>query len=159
MKISEQLWPRIVVLITSTNKEGKENVMTVSFVMPISFLPKYVGLAIAPSRVTLKNIKETKEFCLNICSEEMLEAAKICGSVSGNEKDKFIAAGLTKEKASKIKCPIIKESPISFECKVELIKKFGDHYLVIGKVLREVIRKDSFRPLLHKTREIFPSLK
>jgi len=39
------------------------------------------------------------------------------------------------------------------------MKEFGDHYLIIGKILNEVIRKKDFKPLLHKTGEIFPEIK
>ncbi|MEM4641185.1 MAG: flavin reductase family protein [Candidatus Pacearchaeota archaeon] len=158
MRISEQLWPRVVVLITSISKEGKENVMTASFIMPISFSPKYIAVAISQERLTFKNIKESKEFGLNICDEKMLEAAKICGSYSGTESDKFKKANITKEKSKKIKCCLIKEAPISLECKLEFLRKFGDHYLIVGKVVNEVIRKENFRPLLHKTANIFPKL-
>lgn len=158
MKISEQLWPRVVVLITSISKEGKENIMTASFIMPISFDPKYIAVAIAPERLTLKNITETKEFGLNICDEKMLKAAKICGSYSGKKQNKFLISELTKEKAKIIKSPLVKEAPISFECKLEFSKKFGDHYLIIGKVINETIRKQEFKPLLHKTADIFPKV-
>ncbi|MEM4703428.1 MAG: flavin reductase family protein [Candidatus Pacearchaeota archaeon] len=158
MRISEQLWPRAVVLVASIDKKSKENIMTASFVIPISFKPKYVAVAIAPNRLTFKNIKEIKEFSLNICDEKMLKVAKICGSCSGKEKDKFFVARLTKEKAKIIRAPLVKEAPISLECKLEFLKKFGDHYLVVGKVVNEIIRNQKFRPLLHKTADFFPKL-
>lgn len=157
MKISEQIFPRIVVLISSTDGE-KDNVMTASFLMPISFNPKYLAFAISPKRYTFENLKKIKEFTLNILAEEMLKEAKICGSYSGREKNKFELAKLEKEKSKFVKPPLIKNCPISFECKIEEMREFGDHYLVVGKVLNEVIRKKDFKPLLHKTAEIFPKM-
>lgn len=152
MRISEMLYPRIVCLITSISKDGKPNVMTASFVMPISFEPKYLAISISPMRHTFQNIQEMKEFGVNVCSEEMKEIAKICGSYSGKEFDKFNLAKIKKENGKIIKAPLIKECPISLECEVEEIKPFGDHFLIVGKVLNEKIRKKDFRPLLHKTK-------
>jgi flavin reductase (DIM6/NTAB) family NADH-FMN oxidoreductase RutF len=159
MRISEQIFPRVVALIVSVDEKGKENVMTASFLTPVSFEPKYIAIAIAEERLTFENLKKTKEFTLNVCGEEMKEKAIICGSYSGREKDKFELAKLEKEKSKVVKPSLIKEAPISFECKVEFMKKFGDHWLIIGKILEEHVREKEFFPLLHKTKNIFPSLK
>jgi flavin reductase (DIM6/NTAB) family NADH-FMN oxidoreductase RutF len=157
MRISEQIFPRVVALISSTDGK-RDNVMTASFLMPISFEPKYLAFSVSPKRRTFENLKKIKEFTLNILSEEMKEIAKICGSYSGKEIDKFELAKLEKEKSKFVKPPMIKNCPISFECKIELMKEFGDHYLIVGKVLNETVRKKNFKPLLHKTGEIFPKL-
>ena len=42
---------------------------------------------------------------------------------------------LTKEKANFVKCPLIKESPVSIECKVIDEKNFGSHTMFLGEVL------------------------
>ena len=42
---------------------------------------------------------------------------------------------LTKEKANFVKCPMIKESPVSVECKVKEIKEMGSHDVFIADVL------------------------
>jgi len=155
MRISEQIFPRVVALIVSIDENGKENVMTASFLMPISFNPKYVAVAIAEERLTFENIKKTREFTLNVCSKEMKEKAVICGTISGRDKNKFEIAKLEKEKSRVVKPSLIKESPISFECKVEFMEKFGDHWLIVGRVLEENIRKEDFSPLLHKSKDQF----
>jgi flavin reductase (DIM6/NTAB) family NADH-FMN oxidoreductase RutF len=151
MRISQQIFPRPIILITTVNKEGKPNVMTASFVMPVSFEPKYLAFSISPQRYTFENLKETKEFVVNVASKEMKEKAEICGSFSGKTKDKFKLANLEIEKASIVKAPLLKEAPISFECKLELMKEFGDHFIVVGKVVKEHIRKKEFEPLLHSS--------
>jgi flavin reductase (DIM6/NTAB) family NADH-FMN oxidoreductase RutF len=159
MRISEQIFPRIVALICTTNKEGKPNVMTASFLMPISFEPKILAVSISPKRYSFENLKEVPEFTLNVLTKEMKEIAKICGSFSGRNVDKFKKAKLEIEKSKKVLPPIIKNCPISLECKVLEMKEFGDHFLVVGEVLGEWIRKEKFEPLLHKTGEIFMTAK
>jgi flavin reductase (DIM6/NTAB) family NADH-FMN oxidoreductase RutF len=149
MRISKQIFPRPIVLITTVDKEGKPNVMTASFIMPVSFEPKYIAVAISPQRYTFENLKETKEFVVNIASKEMKKKAEICGSYSGRTTDKFKLANLETENAKIVKAPLLKEAPISFECKLEFMKEFGDHFIVVGEVVEEHVRKQKFEPLLH----------
>ena len=151
MKISEQIFPRVVGLITSVDEKGKPNIMTASFLMPISFEPKYVAFSVSPKRYTFENLKKVKEFVLNICNKDMLKSAEICGSYSGRNKDKFKLADLEVEKSKIVKPPMIKNCPVSLECKIKQIKEFGDHFLVVGKVVNEKIRREDFEPLIHKT--------
>jgi flavin reductase (DIM6/NTAB) family NADH-FMN oxidoreductase RutF len=141
MRISEQIFPRCVVLVATIDKNGKPNVMTASFVMPISFDPKYVAFSISPRRHSFNNLREVPEFTLNIVTKGMKKKAEICGSYSGRNTNKFKLANLTQENSKFIKAPLIKESPVSFECRIESMKEFGDHFVVIGKVLEEYIRK------------------
>ena len=42
---------------------------------------------------------------------------------------------LHKEKANFVNCPMIKESPVSIECKVKEIKELGSHNMFIADVL------------------------
>lgn len=42
---------------------------------------------------------------------------------------------LTKENGSFVKCPLIKESPVSIECKVREIKEMGSHDMFIADIL------------------------
>lgn len=129
--------------------------MTASFLMPVSFEPKYLAFSISPKRYTFFLLKETGEFTFNICDETLFGAAKICGTTFEKGEDKFKLAKLTKEPSELVKPPTIKECPISFECKVELMKEFGDHFLIVGKVLNEKVKKENFKPLLHKSGDNF----
>ena len=54
---------------------------------------------------------------------------------SGKDVDKFRGDGLTREKADIIKAPMIKESPVSIECKVKEIKELGSHHMFIAEVV------------------------
>jgi flavin reductase (DIM6/NTAB) family NADH-FMN oxidoreductase RutF len=125
--------------------------MTASFVMPVSFEPKLLAFSISPHRYTYENLKEVPEFGINVLEKEQREIAIICGTRSGREADKFEIAKITKEDSKFIKPPLVKECPISLECKVEQMVEAGDHFIVIGRVVNEVVRKKEFIPLLHVT--------
>lgn len=149
MRISQQIFPRPVVLVATVDGDGKDNVMPASFVMPVSFSPKYVAVSIAPERQTFSNLRKVGEFTVNVATLEMLEQVKVCGSCSGRDLDKFSMARLTKVPSKKVRPPGIAESPITLECLVEYMGRFGDHYLVVGRVVEEYVRRMEFSPLLH----------
>lgn len=57
------------------------------------------------------------------------------GVKSGAKVNKFEEMKLTKQKANFVSCPMIKESPVSVECKVKEIKELGSHHMFIAEVL------------------------
>ncbi len=149
MRISRQIFPRPVALIVTVNKEGKPNVATFSFIMPVSFNPKFVAVSVSPRRYTFQNLKETREFTLNMLMQEWRGKAEICGSYSGIDTDKFSLAGLKTLPSIKVKPPRIEGCPVQLECKVVDMKEYGDHYMVVAKVVAEHVEKEKFQPLLH----------
>jgi len=42
---------------------------------------------------------------------------------------------LTKEKANFVNCPMIKESPVSVECRVKEIRELGSHHMFVAEIL------------------------
>ena len=154
-KISKLVFPRPTALVTTCNKEGKPNVASFSFVMPISFDPKYVCFAVAPERYTFNNLQEVREFVLNMATEDMLKEVWICGSESGRDVDKFKLANLETVPSVKVKPPRIKKCPVQLECVVELMERFGDHYLVVGKVVAEHVETTQFKPVMHYSSKEF----
>ena len=68
-------------------------------------------------------------------NEKLVYATDWCGVRSGAKFDKFKEMHLTKEKAKFVKCPLIKESPVSVECKVIDIKELGSHHMFMAEVL------------------------
>ena len=75
------------------------------------------------------------EFVINLTTQKLAFATDWCGVKTGAKVDKFKEMKLTKEKASFVNCPLIKESPVSIECKVKEIKDMGSHDMFIADVL------------------------
>ena len=65
----------------------------------------------------------------------MVQQTDWCGVRSGKDYDKFKEMNLHKEKANFVKCPLIKESPVSVECKVKEIRELGTHHMFVAQVL------------------------
>ena len=139
-----------VSMITSNGRHGK-NVMAAEWTMQISYDPLLIAIFLHQSSVTLKNIHETKEFGINVASEKQSTIVNIAGGYSGSEIDKLkVKNSFTFLKSKLIKSPTIANCVINAECKVFLIKKIGDHVMVVGKVV--AMRYDKTKkPLLYHT--------
>ena len=84
-----------------------------------------VYISVRPERYSYNLIKEQGEFVINLTNKELARATDWCGCRTGRKFDKFKEMNLHKEKANFVKCPMIKESPVSIECKVKEIKELG----------------------------------
>lgn len=128
------LTPGAVALV-STLYRDQPNVMTAGWLLPLSFQPTYVGVAIQPSRLTHEFITRTEQFVLNIPSADLITAVHTCGMTSGRETDKFAVAKLTPDDALAIEAPLVAECVAHIECGVIDRRSFGDHDLFIARVL------------------------
>lgn len=128
------VYPIPAVMVTCGNME-KSNIITVAWTGIINTNPAMVYISVRPERYSYNLIKESKEFVINLTNKDLVKATDWCGCRSGEKYDKFREMKLHKEKANFVKCPLIKESPVSVECKVKEIKELGSHHMFIAQVL------------------------
>jgi len=129
------------VYLISTEHKGKRNIITIGMFAFFSGKPSLVGVGVAPSRYSFDLIHQSREYVVNVVDEKLMEAVRVCGEKSGREVDKFKMAKLTPEKGVKVNAPLIKESPVSIECKVVKEVDVGDHVWFIGEVLAAHVRE------------------
>ena len=124
-----------VSLITSVGHKG-QNVMAAEWTMQISHDPMLIAVFIHKGSTTLTNITKTKEFGVNVSSDEQTTAVSISGGYSRKEIDKLsICNSFKLIKSKKIKSPLIAGCIINAECKLLTTKKIGDHTMIVGKVV------------------------
>lgn len=153
------LEPSPVALVTSQFR-SQPNVLTVAWLMPLSFSPTQLAIALHPDRFSHELISRSETFIVNIPTAEQLRAIHLCGLLSGRDHDKFAAASLTPADARELDIPIIEECVGHIECGLIERVRFGDHDLFIGQVLAvtaeetlfhdrwEVVEAEGF-PLVH----------
>ena len=141
-KGSVVLNPVPVVLITSKNKEGKENVFTVGWIGTVCTKPPMLSISIRPERLSYEYIKETMEFTVNLPSINMTKAVDYCGVRPGRKFDKIKEMNFTMREGSNVNVSYIDECPVSIECKVKSIIPLGTHDLFIADVVGSHIDKD-----------------
>jgi flavin reductase (DIM6/NTAB) family NADH-FMN oxidoreductase RutF len=126
--------PKLAVLLTCADKEGKANIITLAWTMPVSMNPPLIAVSISPRRHSHKMIEETKEFVINVPTMEIVKETLFCGRRSGRNLDKFKETKLTPLPAKTVKAPIIKECVAHLECALYKQVPAGDHTLFIGEI-------------------------
>ena len=128
------VYPIPAVMVSCGTME-KSNIITVAWTGIINTNPAMVYISVRPTRYSYNLIKDQGEFVINLTTKNLVKATDWCGVKTGAKVDKFKEMKLHKEKANFVKCPMIKESPVSVECKVKEIKEVGSHTMFIAEVV------------------------
>lgn len=128
------LYPLPAVMVSCGTME-KSNIITVAWTGILNTKPPMVYISVRPTRYSYNLIKEQREFVINLTTRNLARATDWCGVKTGAKVDKFKEMNLHKERAKFVNCPMIKESPVSVECKVKEIKKLGTHNMFVSEVL------------------------
>ena len=134
-KPGNMLYPLPAVMVSVTDGKGKDNIITIAWVGTVCTNPPMVSISVRPERYSYQMIRETGEFVINLTTEKLAFATDYCGVRSGRDTDKFKETGLTKEKAEFVQAPMIRESPVSIECRVREVKELGSHHMFLADVL------------------------
>ncbi len=126
------IYPIPAVMVSCGNME-KSNIITVAWTGILNTNPAMCYISVRPERHSYNIIKSTGEFVINLTTKDLAYATDWCGVKSGKNVDKFKEMKLTKEKLNFVKCPAIKESPVSIECKVKEIKELRKSHYVYGR--------------------------
>ena len=128
------LYPLPAVMVSCGTMQ-ESNIITVAWTGIMNTDPAMVYISVRPTRHSYNIIKKRGEFVINLTTENLAYATDWCGVKTGAQVDKFKEMNLTNEQARFVKCPMIKESPVSVECKVKEIKELGSHHMFIAEVL------------------------
>lgn len=134
-KPGNMLYPLPVVMVSASDKEGRDDIITVAWAGTVCTNPPMVSVSIRPERYSYHMIRETGEFVINLTTEKLAFATDYCGVRSGRDVDKFKETGLTREKADKVRAPMIGESPVNIECRVRKVEELGSHHMFIAEVV------------------------
>jgi flavin reductase (DIM6/NTAB) family NADH-FMN oxidoreductase RutF len=138
--------PRPIALVSTLSSDGIRNLAPFSFFTAISSKPPLICFSPGPRsdggprKDTLRNISMTREFVVNIVSEEIAEAMNLTSGEYPPEVDEFAISGLTAIPCDVVKPPRVAESPFNMECRLNLAIEFseepGGGNLIVGEVLR-----------------------
>ena len=129
------IYPLPAVMVSCGSVPEEYNIFTVSWTGTICTDPAMCYISVRPIRHSYKIIKGNGEFVINLTTKSLAFATDWCGVKSGKDHNKFSEMGLTPVPASKIKAPLIKESPVNIECVVKEIKELGSHHMFISEVV------------------------
>jgi flavin reductase (DIM6/NTAB) family NADH-FMN oxidoreductase RutF len=151
--------PRPIAWVSSLSASGQPNLAPFSFFnavcanppllafAPSMRLPKKSGAAAgAPAghpggtpKDTLRNIRETGEFVINVVTFELAEAMNLTSGEYDASINEFEVAKLASAPSKIVRPRRVAESPVSFECKLHQILDFNPGpeggSLVIGEIV------------------------
>ena len=116
------IYPIPAVMVSCGTME-KSNIITVAWTGILNTNPAMCYISVRKERYSHDIIKENGEFVINLTTENLSYATDWCGVKSGRDVDKF------KE------MKLIKESPVSVECKVKEIVPLGSHDMFVAEIL------------------------
>ena len=124
--------PRPIALVSTMDKEGNVNVSPFSFYNVFSSNPPTLVFSPArrvrdtTSKHTLQNIEQIPECVINTVSYDIVHQSSLSSTEYGKDVNEFTKAGLTEIPSHKVKPPRVKESKVSFECKVKDLIYLGE---------------------------------
>ena len=133
--------PRPIALVTTLNPQGVVNAAPFSFFNVFSEDPPLCVIGINPRsdgamKHSLKNIRRTREFVVNLVDEATANAMHISSHEFAEDESEFEKAGLQEAPATLVGHPRIAQAAASIECRVErLIEVSGTRQLVLGEML------------------------
>jgi flavin reductase (DIM6/NTAB) family NADH-FMN oxidoreductase RutF len=143
--------PRPIAWVSTVSATGQPNLAPFSFFNAVSAKPPL--LAFAPgtrlrttgdeirgeTKDTLRNVRETGEFVVNVVTYDLAEAMNLSSGEYDSSVNEFELAKVTTRASQKVKPPWVEESAVSFECKVYQILDFSSPphggSLVIGEIV------------------------
>lgn len=137
--------PRPIGWISSVDAQGVVNLAPFSYFNAVGDDPPHVMFSTSRSnhvvKDTLRNVLETKQFVVNMVTEELAEAMNLTAHPIPSEQSEFDYARLTSAASIKVMPPRVLESPVAMEC--ELVHHYtlegsqnGGSTIIIGRVVQ-----------------------
>jgi flavin reductase (DIM6/NTAB) family NADH-FMN oxidoreductase RutF len=124
------------VVLVSTARAGRFNIMPMSWHTVMEFVPPLVGCVISNGNFSFETLRATGECVINVPTVELAKKVVACGNVSGESVDKFKTYKLTPVAGTNVKAPLIAECYANLECKVVNRKLVAKHNFFILEVVK-----------------------
>ncbi len=138
-------YPTGVCVITALD-EGKPAGMVVGSFTSVSLDPPLVGFFPDKSSTSWPLIEKAGRFCVNVMGSDQ---AHVCRAVTAKGEAKFVGVEYV---ISDHDLPVITDSIAAIECKLYSVTEAGDHWFVLGQVLRMEAVGENDPMLFHRGR-------
>jgi flavin reductase (DIM6/NTAB) family NADH-FMN oxidoreductase RutF len=134
-KVYQLLEPGPVVLLT-TARRGRANVMAMSWHMMVEFEPPLVACVVSNRDYSFAALSATGECVIAVPAVKLARRVVEIGNCSGRDRDKFADFGLTPVPAARVAPPLIAECFANLECKVADRRLVNRYCLFVLEVLK-----------------------
>ena len=134
-KVYQLLEPGPVVLLTTVRK-GRANVMAMSWHMMVEFEPPLVACVVSNAGHSFAALRASRECVIAIPALGLAPQVVQIGNSSGRDINKLQAFGLTPVPALRVKPPLVAECFANLECKVADMRLVNKYNLFVLEVLK-----------------------
>jgi flavin reductase (DIM6/NTAB) family NADH-FMN oxidoreductase RutF len=134
-KVYQLLEPGPVVLLT-TKRKGRANVMAMSWHMMVEFEPPLIACIVSNAGYSHAALQATKECVIAIPALKMARKVVGIGNCSGRDVNKFERFGLSTAPAARVAPPLVAECFANLECKVADTRLVNKYNLYVLEVLK-----------------------
>lgn len=134
--------PRPIAWVSSRSAEGVDNLAPHSFFTVVSSDPPMVAFSSVGRKDTLRNVKATGEFVVNLTTAALTEQVNLTGTDFPPELSEFDTVGLGREPSVRVAPPRVADAPAALECVVHTLVELGDSTLVIGRVVVAAVAEE-----------------
>jgi flavin reductase (DIM6/NTAB) family NADH-FMN oxidoreductase RutF len=136
--------PRPIGWISSISEDGINNLAPFSYFNAVGDDPPHVMFSVGRgnniNKDTLNNVLNTKQFVVNMVTEALAEKMNLTAQSVPSHVDEFALAHIDSVPSIKVKPLRVKESPITFECKLVHHYFLEDHKngggcIIIGRIV------------------------
>jgi flavin reductase (DIM6/NTAB) family NADH-FMN oxidoreductase RutF len=155
------VYPRPIALVSTINASGVPNAAPFSFFNVVADEPPLVMLSFnrrsdGELKDTVKNIRRTGEFVVNLVDEAIANGMLVCGQELPETESEFAAAGFTPVPSVAVAPPRVKEAPASLECRLlQRIELGPAREIILGEVLRAHAREGLVDPATWRVSEAY----
>ncbi|KAI1340158.1 hypothetical protein F5Y15DRAFT_423180 [Xylariaceae sp. FL0016] len=149
--------PRPIALASTVTADGKtRNIAPFSYFQCVTTDPPLYSLSFSGRQFndTVKNILDTKELCISLTSDWLLEAANFTSVNTPAHISEWELAGLTPAASDVVAPPYVAESPYSVECRLHSHQHFHSNVapgvrtatMVVVEIVRFHVWEDALAP-------------
>lgn len=139
--------PRPIAWVSTVSQDGIRNLAPFSFFTVASMSPITLCFSVGSvdkDKDTLENIRETKQFIINVVSEPLANQMHESSKEYDSNVDEFEMAGTEFEEGDFVSVPRVKQSPVHMECELDRVIEIGEGNLVLGKLVGYHIQDDVY---------------
>jgi flavin reductase (DIM6/NTAB) family NADH-FMN oxidoreductase RutF len=145
--LSSLVVPRPIAWVTTLNEDGSVNAAPFSYFNLMGEDPPLVVLGIGkrPGGVpkdTVRNLRRTREFVINVVTEENGQAMSLCGTDFPAGTSEVAALGLATEPSVLVKPPRLSVAPAQMEGRELQTLLIGGNQVIMGELLMVHIRDE-----------------
>lgn len=133
--ITSLVVPRPIAWVSTLSLSGRRNLAPYSYFSLVADHPPHIAVSSIGEKDTLRNIRATREFVVNVADRSLLDMLDRSGSSFPPDMDEFVEVGVTPAPSAAVRPPRVAEAKAHMECKLVDVHPVGNGNLVIGRVV------------------------